>query len=101
VLGRELVDAALADPRTAPVGDRVREMLGFLEKLAVTPDAVSADDVGRLYAAGITRQAVEEAVYVCVLFSIIVRMADALDFAIPSAAGFSASADHLLKRGYL
>jgi alkylhydroperoxidase family enzyme len=100
VLGKELVDAVLADVRTAPVNERVRAMLVFLEKLAVVPDEVSAEDVRQLREAGISRQAIDEAVQVCVLFSIIVRMADALDFEIPSADGFSASADHLLKRGY-
>lgn len=101
MLGQELVDAVLADWRTAPVDERVRATIGFLETLTMAPDDVTADDVRRLRAAGVGRQAIEEAVYVCVMFSIIVRMADALDFAIPSADGFSASADHLLKRGYL
>jgi alkylhydroperoxidase family enzyme len=101
VLGKELVDAVLADPGTAPVDERVRAMLVFLEKLAVEPDAVSGDDIRPLRAVGISRQAIDDAVQVCVLFSIIVRMADALDFDIPSADGFAASANHLLKRGYL
>jgi alkylhydroperoxidase family enzyme len=91
----------LADPRTAPVHERVRAMLLFLEKLAVEPHAVSGEDIRPLRAVGISHQAIDDAVQVCVLFSIIVRMADALDFEIPSPDGFAASADHLLKRGYL
>ena len=101
MLGKELVDAVLADWRTAPIAEPVRAMLGFLERLAGAPDTLGAGDVRRLRAAGISRQAIEEAVYVCVIFSIIVRVADALDFAIPSAEGFDVSAAHLLERGYL
>ena len=101
MLGTSLVDAVLADWRTAPVPEPVRTTLGFLEKLALTPDEVSGADIRQLRAAGVSRQAIEDAVYVCVMFSIIVRMADTLDFDIPSPEGFAVSADHLLKRGYL
>ena len=36
--------AALADWRTAPIDGRLRAALGFLEKLTLTPEAITAAD---------------------------------------------------------
>jgi alkylhydroperoxidase family enzyme len=71
-----LVRAVLEDWRTAPVDERLRAMLGFLEK-------VGPDDIAPLKAAGIDDQAVEEALYVCFLFNLMDRLADAFDFTVP------------------
>jgi hypothetical protein len=49
----------------------------------------------------VSEQAIEDALYVCAYFNIIDRMADALDFDVPSAEAFSKRADMLLERGYL
>jgi len=54
--------------------------------------------VAALKAAGISKQAILEAIYVCALFNIIDRLADALNFAIPP--NFTGGAKTLLKRGY-
>ena len=51
--------------------------------------------------AGISEQAIEDALVVCALFNIIDRMADALAVAIPSAEGFARTAERLLEQGYL
>ncbi|MEO8085081.1 MAG: hypothetical protein ABI780_14775 [Ardenticatenales bacterium] len=44
--------------------------------------------------------ALEDAIYVCTMFSIIVRMADTLEFYLPDEAGYLSDAGSLLKRGY-
>jgi hypothetical protein len=41
-----------------------------------------------------------DAIYVCALFNMITRMADALDFALLDEGGYEAGAKHLLARGY-
>lgn len=41
-----------------------------------------------------------DAIHVCAAFNSIVRLADSLGFAIPSAAAFDRMADRLLARGY-
>lgn len=74
-------------------------MLGYLEKLTLHPDDVGPDDVALLYAAGLSQQAINEAMYVCFLFNVIDRIADALNFNVP-ASFESKSARMLLKRGY-
>lgn len=95
-----LVEAVLADWRTAPVDEKLRAMLGFLEKLTLQPERVSAADVAQLRSVALSDEAIEDAVHVCVLFNIYDRVADALGFAVPNAAGFERSAISLLRRGY-
>ena len=75
--------------------------LGFLEKVTLAPAEVGPEDVAPLRAAGVSEQAIEDALVVCALFNIIDRMADALDVAIPSAEGFARTAERLLAHGYL
>ena len=76
-------------------------MLGFLEKLTLTPDALTAEDARRLRNTELSASAIEDAIHVCVLFSVYDRLADSLEFDIPDEAGFAQSASMLLKRGYV
>jgi uncharacterized peroxidase-related enzyme len=95
------VEAVLDDWRTARVDARTRATLGFLEKLTLRPDEVTAADVGPLRAQGLTDAAIEDAIHVCALFNIYDRLADSLEFDIPDKKGFAQGASMLLKRGYI
>ncbi len=75
-------------------------MLGFLEKLTLKPDAVRHADVLPILATGVSEQAVEDAIYICMLFNVIDRVADALNFAVPSPESFAQGAHGSLHRGY-
>ena len=109
-LGDELTQAVLDDWRTAPIDPKLRATLALLEKLTLMPDdprsmTAQADDLRSLVAevavvraAGVSDQALTDAIYVCALFNLIDRVADALDFEIP--ASFAAGAAGQLKRGY-
>ncbi|GAC1378525.1 MAG: hypothetical protein NVSMB33_02960 [Ktedonobacteraceae bacterium] len=68
-------------------------MLNFLEKLTLFPGDVKQEDISLLRTAGISDQAIEDAIYVCTFFNIIDRIADALGFAVPSAESFARSAN--------
>lgn len=96
----DLIRAALADWRTAPVSEPLRATLGFLERLTLTPATVTEDDIQHLRDAGLTDQAIEEAMRVCFAFTIINRLADALDFAIPPNALTQKAARMLFTVGY-
>jgi alkylhydroperoxidase family enzyme len=95
-----LVQAVLADWRTAPVDARLRAVLGFLEKLTLTPGEVTAADVDVLRAAGASDRAVEEAIDVAFGFNLIDRLADVFDFALPTARELKWSQRILLRLGY-
>ncbi len=96
-----LVDAVLADWRTAPVDLRLRATLGFLEKLTLAPADVRPADVEPLRAAGVSDEGIEDAIQVCVLFNIYDRIADSLGFHLPGPDGYAASGRSLMQRGYL
>ncbi|HEY8174075.1 MAG TPA: hypothetical protein VIF32_00155 [Gemmatimonadaceae bacterium] len=93
--------AALNDWRTAPIDGRLRAMLGFLEKLTLTPHMLAAADARALRKAGLSASAIEDAIHVCTLFNVYDRLADAFEFHIPDEKGFAQSATMLLKRGYV
>ena len=93
--------AVLEDWRSAPVDARLRAQLEFLEKLTLRPDDVRPRDVEPLRAAGISDEAIEDAINVCALFNIYDRMADSLGWYLPDQAGYAASANNLMRRGYL
>ncbi len=92
--------AALANPDTAPIPERVRAMLRFLRKLTLEPEAVGADDVRALHAVGLGDAAIEEGVYVATMFNVIDRLADAFDFRPNDDKGLRWVARILLKIGY-
>jgi hypothetical protein len=75
-------------------------MLGFLEKLTLAPAEDGPEDAAPLKAAGLEDEAVEEALYVCFLFNLMDRLADAFDFHIPTEEGFQNGGRFLYKRGY-
>lgn len=93
--------AVLDDWKSAPVSEPIRLMLAFLEKLTLTPGEVGAIDIAPLRAAGVSDEAIEDAIHVAVLFNIYDRLADSLGFDVPGPASFAHSAKMLLRRGYL
>jgi len=99
-LSQATVDAALADYHTAPLPLGLIATLSFLEKLTRTPDDVTAADAALVLQAGVTPEALTDAVAVATLFAVVTRHADALKFALLSEAEFDKAATMLLKRGY-
>lgn len=95
-----LIAAVLADWRTAPVSEKLRAMLGFLEKLTLRPNEVAAEDARRVLRAGASGAAIEEAIAICAAFTIADRMADTFDYEPPDAAGAQRGGAYLLEHGY-
>jgi alkylhydroperoxidase family enzyme len=93
--------AALEDYKTAPISERLRAVLAFVEKLTLTPDAVGPADAAAARAGGASDDAIEDALAVMVLFNTIDRIADAFGFHVPDADQFRRMGAMLLKRGYL
>jgi len=100
-MDKTLVKAALEDFQQAKLPSRLQTILDFLEIFAKTPDKLTAGHIRTLLNNGITRQELEDAMAVVTLFSITVRLADALDFAIPGDSDFSRSAPRMLEKGYV
>jgi alkylhydroperoxidase family enzyme len=90
----------LADWRTAPVDERLRATLGFLEQMTLRPEELTPADAEAVRAAGVSEGALVDAVHVAALFSMIVRMADALGFEPPGPEYLKAGAPRMLAGGY-
>jgi alkylhydroperoxidase family enzyme len=88
------------DWRTAPVDERLRAALGFVEKLTLRPHELGPDDADAARAAGVSDEALVDAIHVAALFNMIVRLADSLGWDVPPFEEFSARADAMLASGY-
>jgi len=93
------VAAALTDLETAPIEEPLRATLRMLRKLT-RDNAVNADDMRAVLAAGVSREQIEDALAVCFAFNTTDRLADAFGFVVPGPKGFEAGAKFLLSRGY-
>jgi alkylhydroperoxidase family enzyme len=76
----------LRDYRTAPIGEPLRETLRFLEAVTLRPDELDASPA---LAAGVSREALRDAVYVAAAFNLIDRFADAIGAKPHSEAGLT------------
>jgi alkylhydroperoxidase family enzyme len=94
------VQAVLADPSTAPIGEPLRATLALLRKVTREHQAISADDMQTVLAAGVSRGQIEDALEVCFAFNVITRLADTFEFEVGPRASFDAGARMLLTRGY-
>ncbi|MCY1064815.1 hypothetical protein OV090_08580 [Nannocystis sp. RBIL2] len=99
-MGDETVAAALADPDSAALPEKVKATLRLLTKVTRARESLTAADVAPVLAAGVSRQGVLDALMVAFAFNVITRLADAFEFEVPSQASFDASAKTLLTRGY-
>ncbi len=92
----------LADETTAPIRAELRATLGFLRKMTLEPQALGPEDARAVLAAGVTRQALADAIHVAYLFNIYDRLADAMGWDVPEEGGgyYQAAAKRLLSRGY-
>jgi alkylhydroperoxidase family enzyme len=86
--------------RTAPIDDRLRATLGFIEKLTLRPAELTAADAAVELDTGVSREALVDAIHVAALFNMIVRLADSLGWDVPAFEEFHARADRMLAGGY-
>jgi uncharacterized peroxidase-related enzyme len=90
----------LEDWRTAPIPERLRVMLGFLEKMTLNPQDLGPADVAPLRAAGLSDEEIADAIHICGAFNLINRLADALGWEAQTEVAIHRFADMLLKIGY-
>jgi hypothetical protein len=76
----------LADLETAPIDERLRETLRFLETMTLCPEEL---DAGPALSAGVSREALRDAAYVCAAFNLISRFADAIGATPHSESGLT------------
>ena len=89
------------DWRSAPVGPELRATLGFLEKLTLSPEALTREDADAVLSIGVTEDALVDAIVVAALFSMIVRLADSFGWRLPTREQHAARAQANLDSGYV
>ena len=94
------MEAVLSDLDTAPIDEGLRATLALLRKLTLEPDALGRADVEAARSAGVSDEALEDAIHVCALFNVIDRIADALGFELPDAEYWDRVAPGFLAGGY-
>jgi alkylhydroperoxidase family enzyme len=75
-------------------------MLGFLEKLTLQPEELAAEDADAVRAAGVSDEAMVDAIHVAALFNMIVRLADSLGWDVPTWESCLDRGEAMLSRGY-
>ena len=74
----ELAPALVRDWRSAPITDRLRAILAYVERLTLEPSQMEEADVERLREAGLDDAAILNACEVASYFAFVNRMADGL-----------------------
>jgi alkylhydroperoxidase family enzyme len=82
------------------VDEPLRATLGFLEKLTLRPSELTRADAEAVRAAGVSEDALVDAIHIAALFNMLVRLADSLSWDVPAFESFSARADAMLAGGY-
>jgi alkylhydroperoxidase/carboxymuconolactone decarboxylase family protein YurZ len=68
--------------------------------MTVRPTELTSKNAKAALDAGVSAEALKDAIAVGAIFNIVTRYANALDFAVPTAKEFDRAASMLLKRGY-
>jgi alkylhydroperoxidase family enzyme len=92
----------LANYATAPIDERLRAVLGLLEKMTLDHQNLGPGDVRTLLARGVSKSAIADALEVAFLFNVYDRLADTMGWHVPekSSGYYSVAAKRLLKHGY-
>jgi hypothetical protein len=82
------------------VAEPLRATLGFLEQLTFRPETLTAADADTVLAAGVSRDALVDAIHVAALFNMIVRLADSFDWYVPPEQELDVRAEARLGESY-
>jgi alkylhydroperoxidase family enzyme len=75
-------------------------MLGFLEQLTLEPESLGPEDAAAVRAAGVSDEALVDAIHVGSLFNMIDRLADSLGWDVPPWEACLARGEAMLAGGY-
>jgi alkylhydroperoxidase family enzyme len=95
------VDAVLEDPRTAPISEKERALLAYVERVNGSSFALRREEIDPVRAAGWTDEAIYDAVTVCALFNFYNRWCDGSGVQPMSREDHAASGKRLASFGYL
>lgn len=95
-----LMDEVLADPLAATASPKLRAAVVFVRKLTLQPDEISPADIAPMKAAGISDDAVVDAIHITWMFCVMNRLMDGFGSTMPTPKQLGLSRKILLERGY-
>jgi alkylhydroperoxidase family enzyme len=96
-----MVDAVLDDYRTAPISDRDKALFAFIDKMNRESNRMSRADIDAAKVAGLTEEALYDAISVCALFNFYNKWIDATGVHDMPAAAYAMSGERLANSGYV
>ncbi len=75
-LEESLVEQLMTDYQTAPIDEKMKELLSYVKKLTETPAHMTDSDAQAVMNAGWNEEALHDAIYVCAIFSFMNRIVD-------------------------
>jgi uncharacterized peroxidase-related enzyme len=96
-LGIPVVDGKIDESK---VSEKVRAMLPFLERLTTAPLEVNARDLAPARKAGVSEDAILDAVYICAVFCMFNRLTESFGAELVAEADLPKLAKVLLTKGY-
>jgi alkylhydroperoxidase family enzyme len=82
------------------VDEPLRATLGFLEQLTLRPETLTTGDAAAVLAAGVSQDALVDAIHVAALFNMIVRLADSFGWYVPPEQELAARAGSRIGSSY-
>ena len=98
---RGVLDRLLEDLGTAPLEARLKPLLAFVRKLALTPGEMSQSDADAVFAAGWDEQALHDAIAVTARAAFMQRLVEGHGFTPMSREIAAKRAGERLERGYV
>lgn len=95
-----MVDAVLADYRTAPLDSAEKALFTFIDKMNRESNRIGQEDLDRVKAAGWNDEALYDAITVCALFNFYNKWIDATGVSDMPADAYLASGDRMARFGY-
>lgn len=96
-----VLDHLLESPDTAPVEARLKPLLAYVRKLALTPGEMSQADADAVFAAGWNEQALHDAIAVTARAAFMQRLVEGHGFTPMSRDAAVARAKRRVERGYV
>jgi uncharacterized peroxidase-related enzyme len=100
-IARGSVEHLVADPATAQLEPRLKALLGFVRKLAVTPAEVTQADADAVFQAGWDEQALHDAIAITARAAFMQRLVQGFGFTPLSREVAAKHAKKRVERGYV
>ena len=95
----EVFDGMMADPKSAPVDNRMKPILAYVQKLTEAPSRLTDADADVVYAAGWNDEALVHAIAVTAYFNNMNRLVEGAGI-VGSPETYAATAALLVEKGY-